>query len=74
MKYIRHKRLGFILFEGTVPHAAVANELGGPDEVVSAGFVFTPGGQPKCLGHSGTLNLGAGASDTDDLRHRLNAF
>lgn len=74
MKYIRHKKLGFILFEGSVPHVAVADHFGGREEVVSAGFVFSPAGEAKCLGHSGTLNLGASACDTDDLRQRLNAF
>ena len=74
MKYIRHKKLGFILFEGSVPHAEVASQFGGREEVLSAGFVFAPAGEPRCLGHSGTLNLGTQASDADDLRQRLNAF
>jgi hypothetical protein len=74
MKYIRHKQLGFILFEGGIAHADVARRFGGAHEVVSAGFVFAPQLDAKCLGHSGTLNLGIAPTDSDDLKSRMKAF
>ncbi len=74
MKYIRHRKLGFVLFEGSVRHDQVANSLGGATEVVSAGFVFTPGADLMCMGHSSTLNIGFGPSDARDLKSRLRAF
>lgn len=74
MKYIRHRKLGFILFEGNVRHDDVAKSLGGASEVVSAGFVFTPGVDLMCMGHSSTLNIGSGPSDARDLKSRLHAF
>lgn len=74
MKYIRHKKLGFILFEPSVGHDAVARSLGGLDEVVSAGFVFAPKIDLKCLGHSSSLNLSAAPDDASDLRSRMSAY
>lgn len=74
MKYIRHRKLGFILFESTVPHDELAARIGGREDVLSAGFVFTPAADFRCLGHSGTLNLGAAPSDGIDLRRRMAAF
>jgi hypothetical protein len=74
MKYIRHKKLGFILFEGGIAHAEVASRFGGADEVVSAGFVFAPQLEARCVGYSGTLNLGHSPADTDDLKVRMKAF
>lgn len=71
MKYIRHRELGFVLFEGSVRHDEVAKKLGGSDQIVSAGFVFTPAFEPRCLGYSGTLNLSAGPSAAVDLRRRM---
>jgi hypothetical protein len=74
MKYIRHKKLGFILFEGKVPHVEVAQQLGGVGEVESAGFVFAPDMEVRCLGHSGTLDVGTAPYDSADLRSRMKAF
>lgn len=74
MKYIRHRKLGFILFEAAVRHDEVASQLGGRGEVVSAGFVFTPDIDPKCIGHSGSLNLGTAPYDSTDLKHRMKAL
>jgi len=74
MKYIRHKKLGFVLFEGTVQHVELARSLGSPEEVLSAGFVFAPNVSLRCLGHSSTLNLSAGPADESDLRSRMAAF
>jgi hypothetical protein len=74
MKYIRHKKFGFVLFEGSVQHAEVARSLGNTDEVVSAGFVFAPNVTLKCLGHSSSLNLSVAPADEPDLRARMVGF
>ena len=74
MKYIRHKKLGFILFEGSVQHAELARSLGATEDVLSAGFVFAPNVSLKCLGHSSTLNLSASPADETDLRTRMAGF
>lgn len=74
MKYIRHRKLGFILFEPSVMHDDVARRLGGAEEVVSAGFVFAPSNDLKCLGHSSSLNRSAAAEDASDLRSRMAAY
>lgn len=71
MKYIRHKKLGFILFEGSLRHDEVAETVGGRDQVVSAGFVFAPVLSLKCLGYSESLQLHAAESDGNDLRSRM---
>ena len=71
MKYIRHKKLGFVLFEGSVGHDEVARSLGGREQVMSAGFVFAPGVVLKCLGHSSSLDLSSGPSDESDLVSRM---
>lgn len=74
MKYIRHKKLGFVLFEGSVQHAEVARSLGSTDDIVSAGFVFAPHVAFKCLGHSSSLNLSVAPADESDLRARMVGF
>jgi hypothetical protein len=71
MKYLRHKTLGFILFEPSVRHDDVAATLGGKDQIVSAGFVFAPAADLKCLGHSSSLQLAAAPNDEHDLRTRM---
>ncbi len=74
MKYIRHKKLGFVLFEATVGHDDVANSLGGPEEVLSAGFVFAQPVELRCIGSSFSLNICASPSDGRDLRTRINTL
>ena len=74
MKYIRHKKFGFILFEPSVGHDAVARRLGGPDDILSAGFVFAPKLDLKCLGYSSSLNVGAASDDASDLRSRMSTY
>ncbi len=75
MKYIRHRKFGFILFEGTVRHDELARRLGGLDDVISAGFVFAPMVENlACTGHSGSLNVGAGPSDAVELKDRIFAL
>ena len=71
MKYIRHKTLGFVLFEPSVRHDDVAATLGGRDQIVSAGFVFAPAADLRCLGHSSSLQLAAAPNDEHDLRTRM---
>ena len=71
MKYIRHHKLGFILFEASVGHDEVARCLGGAEKVISAGFVFAPTAAVKCIGHSSSLNLSAAPSDGPDLQSRM---
>ncbi|HVU32668.1 MAG TPA: hypothetical protein VHE61_04490 [Opitutaceae bacterium] len=70
MKYIRHKEFGFVLFESGMAHDAIGRLLGRPEAIVSAGFVLIPDAAPRCLGHSGTLGIGAGPTDTEDLHDR----
>jgi hypothetical protein len=74
MKYIRHRKLGFVIFEGSVRHDEVANQLGGISQVVSAGFVVTPDIDLKCLGHSGSLDVGTAPYDSADLKNRMRAI
>jgi hypothetical protein len=46
--------------------AAAVAPIAGP--VLSAGFVLVlPGGLPHCLGHSTSLHMGTGATDSHDL-------
>jgi hypothetical protein len=73
MKYIRHRKLGFVIFEGSVRHDDVARQLGGPSQVISAGFIFTPEIELKCLGHSGSLNVGTAPYDSTDLKKLMGA-
>lgn len=74
MKYIRHKKLGFVLFEPSLMHDEVARRLGGAEEILSAGFVFAPSNDLKCLGHSSSLNCSAAPDDASDLRARMTAY
>lgn len=75
MKYIRHRTLGFIIFEGTaLQHADLAKKLGDPTDIVSAGFVFAPGTNAMCVGFSGSLNIPAAPTDSVELRNRLEAL
>ena len=71
MKYIRHRKFGFVLFEPSFGHAEVAQSLGEPSDVLSAGFVFTPGVDLRCVGHSSSLNLATAPHDATDLQSRL---
>lgn len=74
MKYIRHKKFGFVLFEASIRHDDVARSLGGPEQVLSAGFVFAPSADLKCLGHSSSLNVGARPDDGAELRLRMGTY
>ena len=74
MKYIRHRKLGFVVFEGSVRHAEVAESLGGAEEIMSAGFIVTPAVDLRCVGHSSSLNLGVLPRDGEDLQDRLTSF
>jgi hypothetical protein len=76
MKYIRHDKLGFIMWQsigGEPRHSDVAtfmvNSYGGA--ILSAGFVMDMGDGPRCFGDSGSLNLGGLPDDTDALKQQL---
>ncbi len=75
MKYIRHAEMGFVLFEEHIQHDAVAMMLGGPDKVISAGFVRDNGiGQIACYGESVTLRSSSREEDSEKIRNRLGVF
>lgn len=79
MKYIRHDRLGFIMWHsigGQPRHSDVAGFFlaahGG--QLLSAGFVMDVGGGLQCFGDSGSLNLACRDDDTDALKKQLSTF
>lgn len=71
MKYIKHKELGFILFENSINHSTFAEWFGGKDKVESAGFVADCGLGVSCYGESTTLRCEAHPDDSEKLRRRL---
>ena len=76
MKFIRHKQLGFVIFEKHTDHSAMANYLGGKDQVMSAGFVMSNPAPDEfapvvCFGESTTLRMEPGENDTHSLNSRL---
>lgn len=74
MKYIRHRTLGFVLFEAVAQHDAIARRLGDLDQIVSAGFAFSPAMDLRCVGYSASLQLGIGPTDASDLKRRMREF
>lgn len=69
LKYIRHKDLGFIIFEKNTDHKSMSEWLGGAERIQSAGQIFI--GNPetlKCKGESTTLLLSADDNDSRDLQ------
>lgn len=77
MKYIRHDRICFVLWQsigGRPAHSEVAamilKDQGGA--IVSAGFVmYSDATGPHCFGDSGSLQLSSQPGDTDALKAQL---
>ena len=71
LKYVRHERIGFILWPRTddLWHSHVGrlaqSKAGG--EIVSAGFVDLGGGAPRCFGMSESLGIASRDDDSDAL-------
>jgi hypothetical protein len=76
-KYIRHKDLGIITFDGSrLQHAQLAEWLGGRDQILSAGLVLQthdPDKPFKCTGDT-TLRISADSGDTDRLNAQFTSF
>ena len=76
-KYIRHSRLGFVLFPDqiNISHAAMARlvmkSMPSGGTIVSAGFVWVGKGATIIEGKSESLNLGPAAGDGEALRKQL---
>lgn len=79
-KYIRHHRLGFILWpkledEHDFWHSHMATAVCGGrlarTEIVSAGFVEFKDGAARCYGHSESLRVRSSETDTADLNKQL---
>lgn len=71
MKYIRFRENGFLVFCETLPHASMVDVF--PRDIpISAGFLKCceeyDGGKPILTGHSSTLGLKSGPTDTADFR------
>jgi hypothetical protein len=71
MKYVRHVRLGVILFDSDVRHVDVVKELGGRlHEIRSAGHVFMASPPDVTVGgESMTLDLKPGVTDSQLIKH-----
>jgi hypothetical protein len=67
MKYIRHKKLGMIMFENAIAHSDMVSIVGAQrSDIQSAGFVVRmPGGGVECNGMSGSLNIESKPKDTE---------
>ena len=66
MKYIRSKRMGFLIFEDDIQHKDLRDELDLEDgDIIGGGFVT--GELLVCEGFSGTLGVRATPEDTTDL-------
>jgi hypothetical protein len=73
LKYIRHSSLGFVVFPEHINFmhydmAVSVNREMRQGSIMSAGFIGFDAGKPFCHGRSESLNLGAGPTDTQDLR------
>ena len=75
LKYVRHERIGFILWPRTndLWHSHVGrlaqSKAGG--EIVSAGFVEFGGATPRCFGMSESLGIASRDDDSDALAAQL---
>ncbi len=73
MKYIVVRGPGGevpVLFGQSLEHRWVAAQLGGPRNVVSAGFVHLRGTRVECHGHSSSLGIEARADEDSRLIQR----
>ena len=69
IKYIKTDNGEFILFPDSIQHLDMA--MGTTLKVVSAGFVISSGGEPRCFGESISLKMESLYGDTDALREWL---
>jgi hypothetical protein len=78
LKYIRHEKIGFILWAQTddLWHAHMARLTNSrlPGKVISAGFVDLQGGIVNCRGRSESLNLGPLPDDNEAMAKQLGLF
>ena len=75
MKYIRHKLIGFVLFEESQIHKEIMNYLKIlPEDIMSAGEVRLVDGHIHCFGESMTLCRSAREGDSEALQRQLDAF
>ena len=65
-KYLRYGDRFVIFGADTISHYDVALKFG-TYKPNSAGFVVFKDGKPKCYGHSVSLQIPAGATDSEDL-------
>jgi hypothetical protein len=72
-KYIRMTYAGFILFDGQLQHAAMAQPaLNSGDHIISAGFFAADeNGLAVCYGESVSLRVKSRPDDTEKLRDFL---
>lgn len=75
LKYIRHEKIGFILWAQTddLWHSHMARLTNGrlPGKVISAGFADLEGGIVRCHGRSESLNLDPLPDDSTALAKQL---
>lgn len=75
LKYVRHSRLGFVLWPRTddlwhshVGHALDTRVDGG---IISAGFASVAGGVARCWGKSESLSISSRPDDSEALAAQL---
>lgn len=74
MKYIRHKRLGFVVFNEANIHRDMAYAIGAPGDIRSAGFCHKDRtGKMVCHGESISLGIPSAPEDSADLNESLAA-
>lgn len=72
MKYIRHKKLGFIIFEPHITHERMALMVGSRKDILSAGRVATLDDESmECFDNSLSLGKTTGHDDTMVLNFKL---
>lgn len=71
LKYVRFKRIGFVLWPRTddLWHAHIGRSV--RDPIVSAGFASVEGGKVRCWGRSESLGIGGVADDQEALAKQL---
>lgn len=79
MKYINHTQYGLVLFSRHLTHVDMANLIGCPDEIKSAGFVEVLDKEELrdnmyCTGSSSSLKKRAREKDTDLLFSMLHSI
>lgn len=71
MKYIVHKQLGLICFQSHIQHAAMANWLGGKENIESAGSFYHYVEGIKIADGSMTLQMNKKEEDSFLIEHAM---